>query len=362
VQKRHLIDMFSSHRGTLAAAMILAAVACGGDPLDASDLDADGEVAGDADAIEEPDAVDDADLVDDRDVAEEPDVAVDSDLIGAADLLDERDASGDPDLLVDAPLACNGHPALCARRYDEVAYPTTHNAMSSAEDHWVAPNQVVNMGSQLADGVQAFMIDVYDYRGDIYLCHGYCEIGSRRYVEALTELREFLDSNPGLVFTLIIENYVEGDDHAAAFAESGLDELLYRYPGGAWPTLGELVAANERVVVMADERFDPDLGVLYMWDVAYETDWDNGSLEELDCSLRRGDPDNDLFILNHFVHMPPPVSLPSRDIAEEVNANPFFLDEARECEAATGSLPNFVTVDFHSIGDLFAVVDALNGL
>ncbi|MCP5069365.1 MAG: hypothetical protein GY946_22600 [bacterium] len=48
-------------------------------------------------------------------------------------------------------------------------------------------------------------------------------------------------------------------------------------------------------------------------------------------------------------------------MGEEVNANPFFLDEARDCERSTGMPPNFVTVDFYSIGDIFAVVDALNG-
>jgi hypothetical protein len=35
---------------------------------------------------------------------------------------------------------------------------------------------------------------------------------------------------------------------------------------------------------------------------------------------------------------------------------------AAGCQTDTGQLPNFVAVDFYDHGDLFAVVDALNGL
>jgi hypothetical protein len=42
-------------------------------------------------------------------------------------------------------------------------------------------------------------------------------------------------------------------------------------------------------------------------------------------------------------------------------AYPLFIDRARQCEAVGDDLPNFVAVDFYDIGDLFDVVDALNG-
>lgn len=38
------------------------------------------------------------------------------------------------------PQLCNGHAALCDRRLDQVAFAATHNAMSNAEDGWLAPN------------------------------------------------------------------------------------------------------------------------------------------------------------------------------------------------------------------------------
>jgi len=45
-----------------------------------------------------------------------------------------------------------------------------------------------------------------------------------------------------------------------------------------------------------------------------------------------------------------------------VNHNPLFIDRALQCQAESGRLPNFVTVDYYDIGDVFSVVDKLNGL
>src|SRR5687767_15168907 len=56
--------------------------------------------------------------------------------------------------------ACNGAAALCERRYDQVAYVTTHNAMSSQEDGFFGPNQFFGVARQLDDGVRGLMLDV----------------------------------------------------------------------------------------------------------------------------------------------------------------------------------------------------------
>jgi hypothetical protein len=44
-----------------------------------------------------------------------------------------------------------------------------------------------------------------------------------------------------------------------------------------------------------------------------------------------------------------------------VNYNPLCIDRVRQCEEEGNDFPNFVAVDFYDIGDLFDVVDALNG-
>ncbi len=54
--------------------------------------------------------------------------------------------------------------------------------------------------------------------------------------------------------------------------------------------------------------------------------------------------------------------LPSERQSEIANANPYFLERAERCRKETGSLPNFVIVDFYFIGDVFDVVDSLSGI
>ena len=49
-------------------------------------------------------------------------------------------------------------------------------------------------------------------------------------------------------------------------------------------------------------------------------------------------------------------------LADQVNYDPFLLDQAQTCMAERHHIPNFVTVDFYDRGDLFAAVRALNGL
>ena len=107
------------------------------------------------------------------------------------------------------PLVCNGHASLCDRLFDDVAYATTHNAMSSDADGWIPPNQGPAMWQQLEDGVRAMMLDTYEDDGETLLCHGICALGSRPFVDALRELRLFMDCHPAEVITLILEAHID---------------------------------------------------------------------------------------------------------------------------------------------------------
>jgi hypothetical protein len=256
------------------------------------------------------------------------------------------------------PEACNGDARLCALRFDEVRYATTHNAMSNAEDGWGAPNQEFGIERQLEDGVRGFMLDVYDDAGVISLCHGTCGLGSRPLADALSAMNDFLDCHPREVVTLILESYVDAAAIAPAFESSGIARRARAQPLGApWPTLAELVDADERVVVLTDAP-EPGAPAWYLDQFAYA--WQNPyaakSPEELSCEVDRGSSDNALFVLNHF--LTDPVAM--KRLAEQVNFDPFFLDRVRACEAESGRRANFVTVDFYATGDLFEVVRTLN--
>ncbi len=77
------------------------------------------------------------------------------------------------------PAECNGAVELCQRRFDEAAYPTTHNAMSNADEGWVNPNQYHAISDQLAAGVRALMLDAHYWEETAYLCHTVCQLGSK---------------------------------------------------------------------------------------------------------------------------------------------------------------------------------------
>ncbi|MCG8556318.1 MAG: hypothetical protein MJD61_13660 [Proteobacteria bacterium] len=253
---------------------------------------------------------------------------------------------------------CNGMAALCARRYDAAAYATTHNAMASMADGFLAPNQHHGIKRQLEDGIRALMLDLhYDETGQAALCHGSCAFGKRDLRSALGEITGFVDTHPREVLTLILESYVKASDFEVALRDAGLlGQLVEHAPGTAWPTLGALIDANTRLVVLADREGGAFPGYLEMWSEAWEVPFEARTVADFSCSPGRGKPSNPLFVFNHFLTAP----LASPELAQMVNHDPLLSDRLAECQRASGDLPNFVSVDFYNIGDVLAATARLN--
>jgi hypothetical protein len=236
----------------------------------------------------------------------------------------------------------------------------THNAMSNAEAGWISPNQNFGITRQLSDGVRGMMLDTYEEDGELLLCHVICLAGSQPLVEGLEEITVFLEANPEEVVSIIFETYITHAQTAGAFEDSGLIDFVYAHEvGDPWPTLGELIEADTRVVVFQGETQEAEFPwLMNMWDHAWETPYAFSTPEDFVCDVNRGDPANPLFLFNHFLTAP---LGGNPDFAEMVNYNPLFIDRVRECEEENDDFPNFVAVDFYDIGDLLDVVDALNG-
>ena len=288
--------------------------------------------------------------------------------MGRNDVFADTDMSSEPDALEmeaetpDAAAAtCNGHAHLCERPVDRVLFPTTHNSMAAEEHRFVAPNHKLGIPTQLEDGIRGFMLDLHYDNGEAALCHGYCDIGRIPLTEGFGFFAEFLSRNPREVIVLILENYVELEDVEAGLADSDLLPHVHSHaPGDEWATLGELVEREEQVIVMTDHDADEFSWIIPVWEVAWETDWSNHSAEDLDCERNRGSEDNELFIMNNFLYNQPPAELPLPTLAEQVNVNPFLIDRVTRCDEEMGQLPNFIVVDFYSIGDLLEVADTVN--
>jgi len=291
--------------------------------------------------------------------------------------------------------ACNGHPELCDRRYDEVVYAATHNSMSSPDVVRVWPEHDGDIRAQLDAGVRALLIDTHHWtplvsddqlaeaepflpttvaeplfaglgplregRDGAFLCHNQCALGAIPLADALRVLREFLDDNPDDVVTLIVQDAISPAETAEAFGRAGLGGYLHEHESGSpWATLGELIDRGERLVVFAEDEGPPPAWYHQAFEHMQETPFHIPAPEDFTCAPNRGDPDASLFLLNHWVSRQN--SAPDRATATGVNSHDVIVERARACERERGLMPNYIAVDFYGLGDLMRAVDTLNGV
>lgn len=257
-------------------------------------------------------------------------------------------------------MACNGSAALCERRYDAVVFPGTHNSVAATQSGFVAfnANQTHPVAEQLADGIRVLLLDVTYDDGETALCHGPCSLGSRPHVEVLDELHTFLVEHPNDVVTIIYQDSVSAEDVEADFDETGLLDFVYTHDAEAWPTLGEMITANTRLVVTAENSGPPPAWYNHVWDLAWDTPFSFTSLESFSCELNRGEQGHPLFLLNHWLSNE--VGLPAADMAAQANAAEVLLARVAECRRTMNRTPTFIAVDYYEQGDLFEVVQMLN--
>jgi hypothetical protein len=135
---------------------------------------------------------------------------------------------------------------------------------------------------------------------------------------------------------------------------------VYTGPAGPpWPVLRDLIARNERVVVLVEN--DPgDVPWLHAaYDVTEETPYHVGSADEFSCRPNRGGTGKSFFLMNHWIDTTP---APRPSNAAVVNQRGFLLARARQCEAERGRRPSILAVDFARTGDVTGAVAVLNGV
>jgi hypothetical protein len=175
-------------------------------------------------------------------------------------------------------------------------------------------------------------------------------------VDGLAEVGVFLEANPREVVILTFEMYADSALVVDAFEDAGLSGAAYALDPLALPTLGQLIELDQRLLVFTSDGGGDPQWYHPMW----EWWWDNPYAAEVpsdfSCDPYRGSQDNPLMALNHFLTAP----IGMESLAEEANTSEGLQAHISECTAAAGHKPNLVMVDFYSVGDLIAVVDALN--
>ncbi len=295
--------------------------------------------------------------------------------------------TGSADDRVAASTGCNGAVELCERRIDEIVFAGSHNAMSSTDLGWDLAMQTGDIVTQLDHGVRALLIDALYWRAEgiveggddaaaaavieaslsndeprsgTWLCHGFCALGATDLTAGLADISLWLDANPREVLLIVVQDEISTADLVEAFEASGLREQVHTHvPGSPWPTLGELIDADERVLVYGENGGSPDSWFQNVWDTAFtETPFAFGLRSDFSCVPNRGDDGNDLFLINHWLT----TGIPVREVAESVNSRDALLDRVAACEEERGRLPTILAVDFVETGDLISTVAELNGV
>ena len=202
-------------------------------------------------------------------------------------------------------VGCNGSEDLCDQPFNEVAFASTHNAMSAATyPDYLFSQQEAGLAAQLQAGVHGLFIDAHygtpteagqiktdlsDVEGPerqeyveslgsdaldaalrirdrvvnspaagprgVYLCHRFCELGSVPIDSAFKEIRDFLAANPDEVIAIVIEDYVRPADIDKAVQSTGLIDYVYKGAlGPPWPTLQEMIDSGGRALMLSENE------------------------------------------------------------------------------------------------------------
>ena len=302
---------------------------------------------------------------------------------------DNANPAGAAAFALDGPAQCNGHEDLCDRPLDEVVFAGTHNSMSASELGWELANHEGAIPAQLAAGIRALLIDVQYWpqaasiesldldpeaaaiaaealsvdqppEDGLWMCHNLCQLGGTPFEDFLADLRAFLETNPDEVLVIVIQDDAPAADITAAIESAEIDTYAYAHePGTPWPTLGEMIESNERLVFLAENSVDgsPWYQLAFDGNVS-ETGFRYSVVEDFDCSESRGGNDGSFFMINHWVE----TGLPVPSEADAVNDRSVLAARVEACQATRERTPGIIAVNFWERGDLLSYVDELNGV
>ena len=124
-------------------------------------------------------------------------------------------------------------------------------------------NQYFDVKAQLDAGVRLLQGQVHKEDDKTYLCHSSCKLfDGGLLADYLKRVREWMDRHPSDVVTVLLVNNdkVPATAIKAQFDAADLTRLAYAPPGPVaptgWPTLGQLVAAQRRLIVFTSVGAD----------------------------------------------------------------------------------------------------------
>jgi hypothetical protein len=309
---------------------------------------------------------------------------------------------------------CNGYIELCPEPLNQVVWPASHNAMSSAAYDFLGAEHTLTIPEQLNAGVRFLMIDAYygyddnglvrtnlaggvnrdqlrQERGDaavreldrlgaltgvadtsgkkqdVYFCHDFCELGAISSKQVFNDVDAFLSRNLTDVVVLDVEDYVQPKDLKRALIEGGLWDRVWKPSPKqiGWPSLRQMVLPKhkdddenpQRVILMSEKHAGETPWLLGAYDVSQESPFTFSSISQFNCNPNRGGTDKSFFIVNHWLR---PDGPPDPVEASKVNSRKVLTGRLQQCITERRQLPNAVAVDFTAQGDLYKTVNQFN--
>lgn len=215
-----------------------------------------------------------------------------------------------------------------------------------------------------------------DIGGAIPFTPCFIDRGKTKLIDFLSDIREFLDSNPNEVITVMLELYSINYDHIFDdFQKSGLLKYIHtQNVEMPWPTLGEMIQSGKRVVVFVDTGGNPKYPWMHPWSdfEGWQTKWGYSSPDEFtkkEFNINNvivrykslGKANNKLINITHSIT---PGLAGDKKMAAIVNAKGILRPRMKKIAESINHIPNFISVDFYEYPskDVFDVVDELNGV
>lgn len=210
--------------------------------------------------------------------------------------------------------------------------------------------------------------------GTLYLCHTSCELlNAGTLVDYLTIVTKWLRSHPYDVVAILMGNYdlVDADNFTLPVVESGLIDLVYTPPTvpmplASWPTLAQMILANQRAVVMLDYNANQTAlpwlldEFSQMWETPFSpTDRDFPCTADRPPDRPRDVRLDRMYMANHNLNLNVAVAgisllVPFVSLLNETNAVDGYGSAGAavsNCTEMWTRPPNFLLVDYYNIGN-----------
>lgn len=308
--------------------------------------------------------------------------------------------------------ACNNYVEFCNRQYMNFTEVCAHNSAFVKRNN-AAANQNIQILGQLNDGIRMIQGETHHVNNTIFSCHTSCDLlNAGPLQDELTTVRQWIDAHPYDVVTILLVNSDFVDVNLCEMPKllqecwhltnlpidvdpiqnAGLGPYLYLPPKVPmhredWPTLGDMILTNKRVVVFMDYNAN-QTQVPYildefsqMWETPYSpTDINFPCTQQRPPGLNSVQQNLVPYLANHNLNLQvnlgsESILIPQYNALDQVNSVNGVGSNgsvgslgamAENCTATWGRAPAWLLVDFYedgnSMGSVFEVAAKLNNV